>query len=722
MRNLFVCLLAVLPVAGARAQCPVLLGCPQGSPIICDISGNDSLLWKDAPYTWSKAISTADLYEGAVDFRIKILPCAGGGNVNISYTLLLDLNNDNLRESAVSSLNFPPAGIMYADNAFNPGYTGGDPVEFDKRPVPDSLKYQFALNISTSWDTLIAHLCWQSGSAFLSPRLPEGRHHLIWRIEQDGVVKYCEHSFLLKDCQAPTLECPPNWSISLDTSSTATLSWNDILPDAEDNVTPFSQLEFSMRKSDGTTGFPLDSMGQIVTALTYDCEELDSQQVELWAKDRLNNAGHCTIYLSVNDEDGFCEKPPLLCARTFWNGDLVIPVEFKMLWVDTAQKLIVHPLPSQSGGCGALNFLPPANSFALVAECDTNPLNGVSTFDLLLISRHILGLQPFDAPWKWFAADVNKSNSVTTFDVVEIRKLILGIYNKFPQVDSWRFFPAGCDFQPNPFATFCPPEYSFITTPLWNYPPEIPFDALKTGDVNASAVASFDANETDSRGQAVSLRLPDLLLQAGEFYDFSLQITEPGDWLGLQFALQFHPGIIEIEAVRPGNLPGLDENSFARPQPGVLNFSWFNPEPEPIFPEENVLNLRVKALQTAELKEVLQLKTERLAAEIYTSGAAIRPLQLIFEKDESRSGTVIFQPQPNPTTAGVSVPIRLVQPEIVRLEVADFSGKIIFQKQTLLESGSRLLEIPAAVLPVSGVYVWRVNAGETSQSGKIIRL
>ncbi|GAB4493395.1 MAG: hypothetical protein OHK0019_17300 [Saprospiraceae bacterium] len=679
------------------------------------------MLWKDAPYTWSKAISTVDLYEGAVDFRIKVLPCAGGGNVNISYTLLLDLDNDNLRESAVSSLNFPPAGIMYADNAFNPGYTGGDPVEFDKRPVPDSLKYRFALNISTSWDTLIAHLCWQSGSAFISSRLPEGRHHLIWRVEQDGVVKYCEHSFLVKDCQAPTLECPPNWSISLDASGTATLFWNDILPDANDNVTPFSQLEFSMRKSDGTTGFPLDSTGQIVSALTYDCEELDSQLVELWAKDRLSNAGHCTIYLSVNDEDGFCEKPPLLCARTFWNGDLVTPVEFKMLWVDTAQKLIVHPLPSQLGGCGMLNFLPPANTFSLVAESDMNPLNGVSTFDLLLISRHILGLQPFDAPWKWFAADVNKSNSVTTFDVVEIRKLILGIYDKFPQVKSWRFFPAGCDFQPNPFATFCPPEYSFITTPLWNYPPEIPFDALKTGDVNASASVSFDANEADSRAQPVSLGLPDLLLRAGEFYDLSLQISEPGDWLGLQFAMQFDPKIVEIEVVHPGNLPGLDENSFAQPLPGVLHFSWFSPEPQVIFPEENVLSLRAKALQSATLQEVVQLKNERLTAEIYTSGAAIRPLQLIFEKNERQSGTVVFQPQPNPTTAGVRIPVWLARSEKICLEVVDFSGKTIFQTERVFESGSQILEIPATVFPATGLYGWRACAGEVVQSGKIVR-
>ena len=188
MRKLITsCLLAAPLLVWSQAQCPVLLNCPQGSPVICDISSNDPQLWQDAPYTWSQVLQTADLYEGTVDFSIKVKPCAGGGNVNISYVLLLDLNNDNLRESAVWSESLPPAGIVYSDNAFNPDYTGGLPVQFDQRPVPDSMKYGFALEITQSWDTLIASLRFKSGSAFLSPRLPEGRHSLRWRVEQDEI-------------------------------------------------------------------------------------------------------------------------------------------------------------------------------------------------------------------------------------------------------------------------------------------------------------------------------------------------------------------------------------------------------------------------------------------------------------------------------------------------------------------------------------------------------
>lgn len=52
---------------------------------------------------------------------------------------------------------------------------------------------------------------------------------------------------------------------------------------------------------------------------------------------------------------------------------------------------------------------------------DNDPLNGVSTYDLSLITKHILGLAPFSSPYKLIAADVNNSRSVTTLDVIQLR-------------------------------------------------------------------------------------------------------------------------------------------------------------------------------------------------------------------------------------------------------------------------------------------------------------
>lgn len=732
MRKSVVCWLAFLSAvvgcADSIAQCPVILNCPQGSPIVCDFSLNDPLFWNEAPHTWSEVLEVADLYEGSVDLSLKILPCTGtGGNLDISYLLLLDLDNDNLLETAVTSDDLPPVATVFANNAFNPGYMGGAPVEFDKRALPDSIKFRFALEITTVWDTVVAHLRWSTGNQFVSPRLPEGRHYLKWRVQQGNTVKYCEHSFRVKDCQPPMLNCEENLSVEIAPGGNATIQLADVVLSVSDNATPPNKMSLSMRKAGDGNGFPLNNVGNPVTGVIYNCEQLDSQRVEVWAKDRDGNTTFCETALTITDGAGICTVFPVLCARTFWsNHDIVEQTTYRMIWADTTtQKLDTLLMPLFPDGCTEMNTVPASNSFSLVAKKDTNPLNGVSTFDLLLITKHILNIQPFDAPWKFIAADINRNGSVTTFDVVELRKLLLGIYNKFPANTSWRFFTADCDFPPNPFTGFCPAEYTFLTAPMGSYPPELPFNALKVGDVNGSADPdSMSTSSPDSRGEPMLLRLPDLDLEKGKFYEIPLSIAAPGTWLGFQTALLFDSKSIEIEAINPGNLPGLDENAFAQPRAGVVNVSWFNTTPQAIFSDEKLLTLRMRALADGRLSELVA-QGQRLTSEAYTAAEETRPMQLHFSEmtDAGISGrTSIFPPQPNPTSAGATIPVRLAAPEMALVEVFDFSGKMIFQKEKPLERGTQWLDIPASALPQKGVYTWRVKAGEITQSGKLVRM
>ena len=83
-----------------------------------------------------------------------------------------------------------------------------------------------------------------------------------------------------------------------------------------------------------------------------------------------------------------------------------------------------------------LNYQSAANGIASGGLCNTekqtiypikntDPLDGINAFDLVLISRHTLGLENLGNPYKIIAADVNRNNSVTTFDAVALQKLIL---------------------------------------------------------------------------------------------------------------------------------------------------------------------------------------------------------------------------------------------------------------------------------------------------------
>lgn len=111
--------------------------------------------------------------------------------------------------------------------------------------------------------------------------------------------------------------------------------------------------------------------------------------------------------------------------------------------------------------------------------------NGVTTFDMVLISRHILGLVPLDTPYKQITADANRSGSVSTLDMVEIRKVILGLQPGFAQNTSWRFIDNY--LFPDPADPFEGPFPEFISFNNLSGLEIADFIAVKIGDVNGSA-------------------------------------------------------------------------------------------------------------------------------------------------------------------------------------------------------------------------------------------
>lgn len=119
--------------------------------------------------------------------------------------------------------------------------------------------------------------------------------------------------------------------------------------------------------------------------------------------------------------------------------------------------------------------LPRNENYLIRFSKNTSISNGVSTFDLVQIRQHVLGVVPLDSVFRIIAADINRSNSVSTFDLVEIRKAILGIYEQFPLVPSWGFV--------------APEGFLFDEFRVNSLEPVVNFNviAVKMGDVNFSA-------------------------------------------------------------------------------------------------------------------------------------------------------------------------------------------------------------------------------------------
>lgn len=160
----------------------------------------------------------------------------------------------------------------------------------------------------------------------------------------------------------------------------------------------------------------------------------------------------------------------------------------------TGVTVSISELPGIAGTSGAAGQyslsaqLAPDQQYTLQAARPGGSRNGVSTHDLLLISRHILGVAPFNGPLLIISSDANRDRKVTTLDLIFLRRLILGIDTELNGQESWIFINAGYQFQ-NPNNPFDEVYFGDAGRLSFSALDDTPLNwiGLKVGDVNDSA-------------------------------------------------------------------------------------------------------------------------------------------------------------------------------------------------------------------------------------------
>ncbi len=404
--------------------------------------------------------------------------------------------------------------------------------------------------------------------------------------------------------------------------------------------------------------------------------------------DKCGNETICEQNISITDQSGACGIPQITVSgqiRTE-NGAGIADVDVQVDVTPLSQTPYTLHKPTDS--LGIYSFPVGAkDAYVLTPRRNDNPLNGVSTFDLLLINKHVLGLQPLSSPYRIIAADANGSRSVSTFDIIELRKLILGIYTELPSSPSWRFIDADYVFPniANPFQTVFPE----IKTAFAPHPtdPVHHFTGVKIGDVDGNAAVNKpDAGPQDRTSETLFLDLADRAFQAGEILDVPLAVAEPV--AGFQFGLAF-PGL-ELLRINPG--PGMRTEHFAVfPDESLLTASWA---------EGGQANwqLRFRAKHSGRLSDLLQLSSVKTRPEAYrdSDGGQYELLRLALRFDGQtvkQQGIELFQNQPNPFSGSTVLGFYLPEAETATLRVVDGVGRVWFSRTSNFSAGLHSLTL-----------------------------
>ena len=130
-------------------------------------------------------------------------------------------------------------------------------------------------------------------------------------------------------------------------------------------------------------------------------------------------------------------------------------------------------------------------TYTIEVAKNTDIYHGITTFDMNLITKSILGEVPLNSNYKLMAANVSENDTdnstVDVLDVLLIRRTILRVDPSLP-INTWSFIPSGYQFTtvaPN-FPKPQPARQSFtITTASASI--EFNFVGIKEGDVNGTA-------------------------------------------------------------------------------------------------------------------------------------------------------------------------------------------------------------------------------------------
>ena len=184
------------------------------------------------------------------------------------------------------------------------------------------------------------------------------------------------------------------------------------------------------------------------TSISVNCADLELGfiLVELHAWDAVGNHDFCVTYVEVQDNRKVCS----IVEAGSIAGTLSTEGTGNLQGASVTLSGAVSQTQT-TGATGGYSFagLAQGGDFTVTPQLDKNHLNGVSTFDLVLIQKHILGVQALNSPYKMIAADANNSKTISTLDLIALRKLILNIDTHFANNTSWRFVDATYVF-PNP--------------------------------------------------------------------------------------------------------------------------------------------------------------------------------------------------------------------------------------------------------------------------------
>lgn len=530
---------------------------------------------------------------------------------------------------------------------------------------------------------------------------PLGDHAFIFTLFDDcGNFSEYYLPFSVEDCHAPELECPATFEVEVPIAQSISLDPASILLSMGDNC--------------GIATIAFDSTFTQLSR-TFDCDDLGTLPLQIWARDASGNRSSCSFTAMVTDNDNTCtglfDITGLIKTES---GQPVGQTKIRLLGPEGGNQT------TAADGLYAFLERPEGGPYSVSATKDIGHGNGVTVLDLILTTRHIIGVGPLDSPYKVIAADTDRSNSVTVADLINMRRLILSLDTVFQNNTSWRMVPElhVFDNPTNPLNEMIPESY---TISQLSSDTIIDFIGVKIGDIDGSAMpANLQQVEVRNYDDVVLLDFHNTYFEKGQMVRIPFRL-EASDIAGIQVALTIDPKLLGNTSILPGGDLGLNDFNLKEIDKGKIQWCWAGMETV----EYLEFELQGIAKTAFWAKELCQISAEILPAVCYLEGSGgfltengIR-LNAVGEGDKL-ADMQIFQNYPNPFFSKTNINFYLAQECEVQIDIFDTKGNIINQRHQVLSAGLQHIIVDRAELDAPGIYFYRLQTAFGMASGRML--
>jgi len=480
-----------------------------------------------------------------------------------------------------------------------------------------------------------------------------------------------------------------------------------------DNCTDFSDLDFTVTFA--ATNDP--NTPAVEEEITFTCFNVGPIDIALWVCDEAGNCDFCIIEVMITS-NGACGQDLAPTVAGIIDNEFGKGIEEVEVYINDGMYMEMTDINGQF----SMENLPADEDYNIKPTKYDNPRNGVSTFDIVQIRKHILGIELLDSPYKLIAGDVNGSGNLSALDIVQIRNLILWNVDEFPNgMPSWRFVDANFVFSNpnNPFEDNFSEEKNIqdLATDL----DDLDFVAIKLGDVTGNASPNVSMTETRDAKKELAFITKDQFVKEGELVNVILETEELQNINAWQFSFLYEKSKLEFL-----DLEKMENVHYGTSvlEEGAITFTWTRNENTLLEGKPKWIELQFLAKENINLRDVLNISSRYTTAVAYDDLEVEYKVQLQFTNSTNNEAGAfqLFENIPNPFTETTLINFYLPKEDNVEILIYDNTGRLLKTYNVLAGKGNQNFTVKAKDIGSSGLLYYRLRTSEFEESGKMILL